>query len=64
MTFQSVGDFICKEQYLIVQLKSEKLQSSLENTDKINPSMISFVIDIMNSVRKKWAVYQRVYERY
>jgi hypothetical protein len=53
MTFQSVGDFICKEQYLIVQLKSEKLQSSLENTDKINPSMISFVIDIMNSVRKK-----------
>ena len=53
MTFQSVSDFVCKEQYLTVQLKSEKLQSSLENTDEINPSMIPFVIDIINSVIKK-----------
>jgi hypothetical protein len=64
MTFQSVSDFVCKEQYLTVQLKSEKLQSSLENTDEINPSMIPFVIDIINSVIKKWVVYHWVYGRY
>jgi hypothetical protein len=33
-----------------VQLKSEQLWSSLENTDGQNPSMIPFVIDMMNSV--------------
>jgi hypothetical protein len=33
MTFQSVGDFVCKEQQLIVQLKSKQFWSSLENTD-------------------------------
>jgi len=34
MTFQSVGDFVCKEQQLIVQLESEQFWSSLENTDR------------------------------
>jgi hypothetical protein len=35
MTFQSVGDFVCKEQQLTVQLKSEQFWSFLENTDGI-----------------------------
>ena len=34
MTFQSVGDFVRKEQQLIVQLESEQFWSSPENTDK------------------------------
>jgi hypothetical protein len=34
MIFQSVGDFVRKEQQLTVQLKSEQFWSSLENTDK------------------------------
>jgi hypothetical protein len=62
MTFQSVSDFICKEQYLTMQLKSEQFQSSLKNTDGINMSVIFFVIDIMNNVREKWTVYQQVYK--
>jgi hypothetical protein len=33
MTFQSVGDFVRKEQQLTVQLESKQLWSSLENTD-------------------------------
>jgi hypothetical protein len=33
MTFQSVGDFVRKEQQLTVQLKSKQFWSSLENTD-------------------------------
>jgi len=33
MTFQSVGDFVCKEKQLIVQLESEQFWSSLGNTD-------------------------------
>jgi hypothetical protein len=33
MIFQSVGDFVRKEQQLIVQLESELFWSSLENTD-------------------------------
>jgi hypothetical protein len=45
-----------------MQLRSEQFQSSLENTDRINPSMIPFIIDMMNSVRDKWTVYQRVYK--
>jgi len=45
MTFQSVGDFICKEQQLTVQLKSEQFWALW----KI-PSVIPFVIDMMNSV--------------
>ena len=45
MTFQSVGDFVCKEQQLTMQLESEQFWSSLENTD-----IIPFVIDMMNSV--------------
>jgi hypothetical protein len=32
-TFQSVGDFVRKEQQLTVQLESEQFWSSLENTD-------------------------------
>jgi hypothetical protein len=35
MTFQSVGDFVRKEQQLIVQLESEQFWNSLENTDGI-----------------------------
>jgi hypothetical protein len=35
MTFQSVGDFVCKEHQLTVQLGSEQFQSSLENTNGI-----------------------------
>jgi hypothetical protein len=35
MTFQPIGDFIRKEQQLIVQLESEQFWSSLENTDGI-----------------------------
>ena len=31
MTFQSVGDFVCKEQQLTMQLESEQFWSSLEN---------------------------------
>jgi len=50
--FQSVGDFVRKEQQLTVQLESEQLWSSLENTDGFCPSVIPFVIDIMNSVNK------------
>ena len=50
MTFQSVGDFVRKEQQLTVQLESEQFWSSLENTDGIIPSVIPFVIDMMNSV--------------
>jgi len=51
-TFHSVGDFVCKEQQLTVQLESEQLWSSLENTDGQNPSVIPFVIDMVNSVNK------------
>jgi hypothetical protein len=36
-----------------MQLRSEQFQSSLENTDEINLSVILFVVDIMNSVREK-----------
>jgi uncharacterized protein YqcC (DUF446 family) len=50
MTFQYVGDFVRKEQQLTVQLESEQFWSSLENTDGIIPSVIPFVIDMMNSV--------------
>jgi len=32
MTFQSVGDFVCKEQQLTMQLESEQFWSSLENS--------------------------------
>jgi hypothetical protein len=32
MTFQSVGDFVRKEQQLTVQLESEQFWSSLENS--------------------------------
>jgi len=51
MTFQSVGDFVCKEQQLTVQLESEQFWSSLEITEGIFPSVILFVIDMMNNVR-------------
>jgi hypothetical protein len=34
MTFQSVGDFVRKEQKLTVQLEGEQFWSSLENTDR------------------------------
>jgi hypothetical protein len=34
MIFQSVGDFVRKEQQLIVQLESEQFWSSLENTNR------------------------------
>jgi hypothetical protein len=34
MTFQSVGDFVHKEQQLTVQLESEEFWSSLEKTDR------------------------------
>jgi hypothetical protein len=33
MTFQSFGDFVCKEQQLTVQLESEQFWNSLKNTD-------------------------------
>jgi hypothetical protein len=33
MTFQSVGDFVRKEQQLTLQLESEQFWSSLKNTD-------------------------------
>jgi hypothetical protein len=33
MTFQSVTDFVRKEQQLTMQLESEQFWSSLENTD-------------------------------
>jgi len=52
MIFQFVGDFVRKEQQLTVQLKSEQFWSSLENTDGFCPSVIPFVIDMMNSVNK------------
>ena len=35
MNFQSVGDFVRKEQQSIVQLESGQFWSSLENTDGI-----------------------------
>jgi len=53
VTFQSVNDSICKEQYLIMQLRSEWFLSSLENTDGLNPSMILYVIGKMNSAIEK-----------
>jgi hypothetical protein len=34
MTFQSVSDFIRKEQQLTLQVESEQFWSSLENTDR------------------------------
>jgi len=52
MTFHSVGDFVRKKQQLTVQLESEHFWSSLENTDGYCPSVIPFVIDMMNSVNK------------
>jgi hypothetical protein len=52
MNFQSVGDFVRKEQQLTVQLESEQFWSSLENTDGFYPSVIPFVIDMKNSVNK------------
>jgi hypothetical protein len=35
-----------------MQLESEQFWSSLENTDGFCPSVIPFVIDMMNSVNK------------
>jgi hypothetical protein len=49
MTFQSVGDFFRKEQQLTVQLESEQFELSGKYRRKI-PSVIPFVIDMMNSV--------------
>jgi hypothetical protein len=52
MNFHSVSDFVHKEQQLTVQLESEQFWSSLENTDGFCPSVIPFIIDMMNNVNK------------
>jgi hypothetical protein len=36
MAFQSIGDFVCKEQQLTMQLESEQFWSFLGNIDGIN----------------------------
>ena len=45
-----------------MQLKGEQFQSFLKYTDKINLSVISSIINIINSVREKETSYQRVYK--
>ena len=50
MNFQSVGDFVRKVKQLTVQLENEQfLELSGKYRRKI-PSVIPFVIDMMNSV--------------
>ena len=44
-----------------MQLRSEQFQSSLEYIDEINPSVIPYVINIMNSIREKGTSYQQIY---